>query len=143
MMEFLLQKGKYILFLDSDDWFYPGCLKNIEKLIKKKPKTEVFIGRYNSDGYPPNNKISIQKNNKLNNFTAKVNFLYINKINFRPMIIWHYIIKKSLITDKRLYFVNVKNGEDEEFGARLLCSAKSISLLKKITIGIKKNTRLS
>ena len=136
----LAAKGKYILFLDSDDWFYPGCLKNIEKFIKKKPKTEVFIGRYNSDGYPPNNKI-LFKNNKLNNFTASEFFLYINKINFRPMIIWHYIIKKSLITDKRLYFVNVKNGEDEEFGARLLCSAKSISLLKENYYWHKKRTQ--
>lgn len=126
----LAAKGKYILFLDSDDWFYPGCLKNIEKLIKKNPKTEVFIGRYNSDGYPPNNR-NLFKNSKLNKFTANEFFLYINKINFRPMIIWHYIIKKSLLTDKRLYFINVKNGEDEEFGARLLCSAKSISLFKE------------
>jgi hypothetical protein len=47
------------------------------------------------------------------------------------MIIWHYIIKKSLITKKNLYFVDVKNGEDEEFGARVLCSTKSISLLSK------------
>ena len=29
----LAAKGKYILFLDSDDWLYPGCLRNIEKLI--------------------------------------------------------------------------------------------------------------
>ena len=71
----------------------------------------------------------------------RVNFLYINRVNFRPMIIWHYIIKKSLITDKNIYFVDVKNGEDEEFGMRLLCSAKSISLLKKITIGIKKERK--
>ena len=56
------------------------------------------------------------------------------------MIIWHYIIK-SLITDKRLYFVNVKNGEDEEFGARLLCSAKSISLLKENYYWHKKRTQ--
>ena len=49
--------------------------------------------------------------------------------------------KKSLITDKRLYFINVKNGEDEEFGARLLCSAKSISLLKENYYWHKKRTQ--
>ena len=32
----LAAKGKYVLFLDSDDWLYPGSLKKIEKLIKKK-----------------------------------------------------------------------------------------------------------
>ena len=29
----LAAKGEYILFLDSDDWLYPGCLRNIDKLI--------------------------------------------------------------------------------------------------------------
>ena len=38
----LAAKGKYILFLDSDDWFYPGCLKNIEKLIKKIQKQKLL-----------------------------------------------------------------------------------------------------
>ena len=126
----LAAKGKYILFLDSDDWLYPGCLKNIEKLITINPKTEVIIGRYNSNGFPFNNKILFKKRNS-NTFNANKFFSYINQLNFRPMIIWHYIVKKSLINNKKLYFVDVKNGEDEEFGARLLCSMKLLSLYNK------------
>lgn len=126
----LAAKGKYILFLDSDDWLYPGCLKNIEKLITINPKTEVIIGRYNSNGFPFNNKILFKKRNS-NTFSANKFFSYINQLNFRPMIIWHYIVKKSLINNKKLYFVDVKNGEDEEFGARLLCSMKLLYLYNK------------
>tara|TARA_Y100000590_G_scaffold28473_2_gene31897 strand:- start:1463 stop:2752 length:1290 start_codon:yes stop_codon:yes gene_type:complete len=126
----LAAKGKYILFLDSDDWLYPGCLKNIEKLITINPKTEVIIGRYNSNGFPFNNKILFKKRNS-NTFSANKFFSYINQLNFRPMIIWHYIVKKSLINNKKLYFVDVKNGEDEEFGVRLLCSMKLLSLYNK------------
>ena len=36
-----------------------------------------------------------------------------------------------MINNKKLYFVDVKNGEDEEFGARLLCSMKLLYLYNK------------
>ena len=47
------------------------------------------------------------------------------------MIIWHYIIKRNFLLKCKIFFINVKNGEDEEFGARLLCLSKSISFCSK------------
>jgi len=123
-------RGKYLLFLDSDDWLYPNCLSDLEKIVITRSKPDVIIGRYNSDGFPSSNKILFKKS-KPNTFSANNFFLLINKLKFRPMVIWHYVVKKSFIEKKKLYFVDVKNGEDEEFGARLLCSMKSCTFNKK------------
>ncbi len=54
-----------------------------------------------------------------NNFVA-----HIYNLNYYPDHCWHYVINRNFIIAKRLYFVNVKIAEDQEYVARLLCLMK-------------------
>ena len=70
-------RGKYLLFLDSDDWLYPNSLSDLEKIVITRSKPDVIIGRYNSDGFPSSNKILFKKS-KPNTFSVN-NFFFTNK----------------------------------------------------------------
>ena len=126
----LAAKGKYILFLDSDDYFLPNSLGNIERLIKENPNPDLIIAKWKSSYNYFDSEILYKKSNS-KKYSSNKFLKFINKIDWRPMVIWHFIIKKSLIKDKKLYFINVRNGEDEEFGVRLFCVAKQILLSEK------------
>ncbi len=39
--------GQFIIFVDSDDYLFEGCLNGIARLIEKNPVMDVIIGKYN------------------------------------------------------------------------------------------------
>jgi len=41
-----LAKGRYVIFLDADDWFLPGALSVVEKQIEIDPEAAMVIGGY-------------------------------------------------------------------------------------------------
>ena len=85
--------GEYILFLDSDDCLYKNSLKNIEKLIEKKPLMDVIIGKFQSEQYPYSNDYLFQK--KSVNTSKFIE--HINAINYQANVCWHYIINRKFI----------------------------------------------
>ena len=122
-----ISTGDYIIFLDSDDCLYQGCLAGLEKLIKEKPNTDVIIGKFTANQYPYSNDYLLSKN--FSNLTDTDEFItHINIGHYRPNDCWHYVIKRNLIFQKKLKFIDVKIGEDQEFVAKLLCLMQSYAL---------------
>ena len=121
--------GKYILFLDSDDYLYQGCFTGLEKLIRKNNNIDVIITKFLAEQPPYSNDYLFKKDFSKSNNTDKF-ISHINKINYQANVCWHYIIKKNLIVKNKLKFVDAKLNEDQEFVTRLLCLMRSFALYK-------------
>ena len=54
-------KGKYLIFLDSDDFLFKNTLRNIEKVIQKK-SVDLIITRFKAEEPPYSNDYLFKKN---------------------------------------------------------------------------------
>ena len=121
-----LSKGKYLIFLDSDDLLYDNSLQGSFKLLKNKNK-DVLITKFASDKPPYSNSFFFHKK-----FNTKKNLISsINKNDYQTIVCWHYIIKKNFLTKNKIKFKDLKNCEDHEFVTKVLCKMKSFDFFKK------------
>lgn len=115
--------GKYIWFVDSDDWIEDGFLKKAIPLIREDD-TDVFLFRIRehreSDG-----KIVLERK-LLGNEIRETDFLELlqAKIDFTPVQL--FLIRKELMDAHQLKFVEGVVHEDMEFAPRMLAFAKKI-----------------
>ena len=116
-------RGKYIIFLDSDDRIHNGCLKGLERLINKKPDVDVIIGRFLSDNSSYSNDYLFKEYSELNDIDKVL--AHLMKADYRPNNIWHYVIKRDFILAVDLSFIDAKVGEDQLFVAKMLCLVKN------------------
>ena len=115
--------GKYIWFVDSDDWIEDGFLEKAIPLIREDD-TDVFLFRIRehreSDG-----KIVLERK-LLGNEIRETDFLELlqAKIDFTPVQL--FLIRKELMDAHQLKFVEGIVHEDMEFAPRMLAFAKKI-----------------
>lgn len=119
-------KGKYIWFVDSDDYISNDSISNIIEEAKKD--TDLIIGNY-LVFYPNGNKEIYQDFSE----SLKVSVLPYEYFNYLGNVSYaavRFIIKKDLIYKYNLRFMEGIYHEDEEWTTRILCMAKTFSLIK-------------
>jgi glycosyltransferase involved in cell wall biosynthesis len=122
--------GKYIIFLDSDDYLKKDCLKLIYSEILKKKKPDVIFGRFEKKTYPFNNDALI----KDYNYSASDTQKFIKKIIYKKFPLdecWPYIVKKSFLLKNEIKFLNVRVAEDQLYVVKILVNMKTFSVYKK------------
>lgn len=94
--------GKYILFLDSDDYLKENCLQILIDALKTHPDAEVVMGNcFNQKQNSPHISFNDNKRVMLDN-TKLLKAYYIGDI---PMNVWNSIVSRELISRYHLTFV--------------------------------------
>lgn len=96
-------KGEYIMFLDGDDLIRTNCLQGLEKTLEEKPCARLKMGAYMGDS------------DEAERFNINPDDSKLSKLTLFE-VLWMSVLKRSLIEEKRLRFVEgITHHEDELF----------------------------
>lgn len=124
--------GDYIVFLDADDYLEDWTLKKVNQELRKKD-VDVLIGTFNCIKESPDLKFlrsEILSPKMINNCSQRDVLQYIYDIRL-IFTVWRFIVKKSIIYDNNLYFVDKILHEDEDWVTRMLIVAQTFSCISK------------
>ena len=116
-----LAKGKYILFVDSDDWLKPNTLKKLVQLSEKYNLDILEFGIQKvSNELVIEGEFSIQRQTEVfSGVEYYKNVRYVNSV-------FNKIYKKDLVINHQLFFIEKIYVEDFEFNTRALLVAKNV-----------------
>lgn len=130
-------KGKYVIFLDSDDYFEPDL---IEASVAKAEKFSADMVIFKAEAFddvtgktsPLNDRISKLKEYQYKTFCYKdMPEDIFNSFLIAP---WNKLYRKSFLDKYGLKFQNVKRTNDLFFTSQTLITAKRIVLLDKVLV---------
>lgn len=126
-------RGKYVWFVDSDDWVEYDSLSFLLKHLKQSDKDVLMckIREYDEEGRILLER-SFHENNKEEQVTGTDVVLYLKKyrIDITPM--QQYIIRRDFLLANNLSFLSGIYHEDMEFAPRMLITAKCVSVIPKV-----------
>ena len=124
-------KGKYIIFVDSDDGLFKNSLINLENSIKNKPNPDVVIVHFEKITYPTSNSKLLNANIRNNNNSSKL-INYIKKTKFPFADCWFFVTKKKFLIDNKIFFPKIRFGESELFVVKIISLMKRYNCMKDI-----------
>ena len=127
-----LAKGQYIYFVDSDDWIEP---ETIEKLVKQAEETDVELVRFNGYVFHEGDITLLDEGNYDFSHALKDKAIYTGEdlleknrksYSASPCL---YLVKKEVVDQHNLCFLEGVLHEDEYFTTRLFASVERMSYL--------------
>ena len=125
---FALKKatGKYVVFLDSDDYLKSNLFEYINN--HSKENIDVFVGEFDSISEDPLNIKALEcekiRKNYIDGKSQEfvLNYIYDLRLIFT---LWRFVVKTSLIKNNNIYMLPNIIHEDEEWVAKMLLNAQS------------------
>lgn len=125
--------GKYVWFVDSDDWIASDSLPFLLKRLEDAEEDVLMckIREYDEEG-----KVllvrSFHDNEHEEHISGTDVVLYQKKyrIDITPM--QQYVIRREFLLDNKLFFVRGIYHEDKELAPRMLITAKSVSVIPEV-----------
>lgn len=121
-------KGKYILFVDSDDEIIGDVIKKFF-LEKKLFRYDIIIGDYINERYVKRNEKKIFEF-KTKNIKKDICLNIKKNSNFSSNC-WRYIFSRNFIESNKLKFLNSSCYEDTHFVTKAICLTKNYCFIKK------------
>lgn len=119
-------KGDYVFFLDSDDWLTPKSLSKMFAVLSDYPNCPLVIGQYVQDS----RTLPAYEKTGLLTDTQEIKQLFLEgKI---PLYAWNKLVKRSLLVDYSLFFVEGIIYEDVWWSYRLFNVVDSVFLLLEV-----------
>lgn len=140
-------RGKYLLFLDADDIFYPDM---IEKAVARAEMVNADICVFGAEQYDQISGHKIKMGwacraklcpAKAETFSRRTNS--INIFQFTHAAPWNKLFRRSLIEANNLEFQNIQSSEDVSFVMTALALADRITLCNTILLTYRTNNKTS
>lgn len=123
-----LAKGKYIWFVDSDDYIEDDSIESI--IEKVKADKDIIITNYRNI-LPSGESFYLNEFRKDYDLNIKP-YKYIEELGNISYAAVRYITKRSLIVDNNIFFKEGIYHEDEDWTPRILCEAESFTTIEPI-----------
>lgn len=121
--------GKYIIFLDSDDYLLENSLNLLERNIKKKNYPDVILNHVIQNKNPSSNLSELKyfSDKKISkNIFLKILF----KKNYLLNECWKVVISSNLINKNKIVFRRIKIAEDVSFIFKIFIYMKNVAVNK-------------
>lgn len=114
-------KGKYILFIDQDDYYHNNSISAVYNILKEG-KLDVLIcdSAYQLKGYPHN---ELQLNLSHLHLCSGIDYILHNGIPVSP---WRFCINRTFYTNNNCEFMEDRRCEDADWCIRLLFYATTV-----------------
>lgn len=126
-------RGKYVWFVDSDDWVEYDSLPFLLKHLEHSDKDVLMfkIREYDEEGIILLERFFHDNKNEEQVSGTDV-VLYQKKygVDITPM--QQFVIRRDFILSNKLFFVPGIYHEDKEFAPRMLINAKNVSIIPKV-----------
>lgn len=132
-----IARGKYLLFLDSDDVFHPDMIR---KAVDKADKFKVDIVVYKAMSFDTVTGEKVALNDKFNHFPEYIGkvFSYVDVPDeiFNSFMVpaWNKLFRKDFIISKNIEFQNIRRSNDLYFTNKALVLADKIILLDEYLV---------
>lgn len=120
-----IAQGKYIWFVDSDDWIEPNAIKEIAELLENN---DFEIIRFDAIDHTSNKSILRPCNHEQNYTYLKHEILIENQFS---VCVPFYVFKKQFLIENKLSFLENIFFEDSEFMIKVVEKCNSFFYLNK------------
>lgn len=124
-------KGKYILFLDSDDFIMPNCIQLLVEQTVLHPGVEIVLGNFFHDKLGGGLKV---KSDMIPSFLRnhhQIFSLYLQDV--LPMTAWNVLIRNTIIKNNRLHFAEGLLQEDILWSFHLYRCTSQMAYVSEVT----------